>query len=140
MSPLQNPLRLGTHRTPLPRRFLPRRRMIRSLHGLPFLLRPLKRALIPRREILRRIGPHERLIHLDQHFLDAARTEPFARRGSLGSGGVLTHLLLLDEGAHVADRERVGVEEVVAEIEFVEVEGDEELGEGWGEFGGAEEG
>jgi hypothetical protein len=48
---------------------------------------------------------------------------------------------LLDVAAHAEDAHAVYVPEVVAEVELVEVEGDEEGGEGGGESGGwAQEG
>ena len=45
-----------------------------------------------------------------------------------------------DEGADVQDTNVVGVVEVGFEVEFVEVEGNEEGGEVWGFEGSAEEG
>ena len=73
-------------------------------------------------------------LHLNRHFL-GLRFPEFPVRSR-----VPDHAAVDDEGADVQDTDVVGVVEVGFQVEFVEVEGNEEGGEVWGFERSAEEG
>lgn len=65
---------------------------------------------------------------------------PSAWSGHLGAGFILHKFLLLDVGPHAAHGDSVDIEEVVAKVELIEIEGNDEGCERWGVGGCADEG
>lgn len=77
----------------------------------------------------RQLGEHKWLLKFDRHLLDGTRAEP-ALDLHLGSVGLaLGDFLLFNVGADADDADIVGMEEVVAKVELVHVEGHNEFGE-----------
>ena len=89
-----------------------------------------------RGEILRRLGPHERLTQLDGHALLRLRPAPWAV--TLSIAGDTCDGLLLHVTADTVDADAVEVLKVIAEIKLIEGEGDAELSVVRREFRGAD--
>lgn len=75
----------------------------------------------------RRARPHKRTLQLHSHLLDGAGAEPPLDLHLWGVGFALGDFLLLDVAADADDADVVGVVEVVAEVELVHVQGDDEF-------------
>ena len=101
-------------------------------------INPANRGANVRAKILRLLGVNERLSQFHGHPLLRLRPPPCTDVSAIarhaGDG------LLLDVASNADDAHAVQVLEVVAEIEFVEVEWDAELGIAGGEEGGSDEG
>ena len=81
-----------------------------------------------RRHIFRRIRPPKRPVHLHRHELLRPRAIPASWCGPKCPGFVELDRLLLDVAAHTQGPHAIEVPEIITEIEFAEVERDEEFG------------
>lgn len=100
------------------------------------LRRPKKKNILA--HISRLLRPDKRLPQLDRHPLLGLWSSPGAKVPAIA--GDPRDGLLLDVAAHADDAYAVRSFEVVAQVEFVQVEGDTELGVAGGEEGGSDEG
>lgn len=93
-----------------------------------------------RLKILWLLRPHEWLVQFNHHLLDTPWPVPSPWSGILCPGVVLCEFLLLDERSHTPDRHAIAIVEVIAQIELVEVERDDEGGKGRRVIGRSNEG
>ena len=73
-----------------------------------------------------RLGPDKGRLHLNRHLLDGARAEPALDKGLDGARFALPHGLLLDKGPDRRRADVVAVVEVVAHVELVHAQRDDE--------------
>jgi hypothetical protein len=78
-----------------------------------------------RSQVGRLLGPYKRLNKLHGHLLDRSRSPVSS---SLLTGLVTLNLLLGNERTNVQDFDTVSMVEVIAEVELVDVQGNDELG------------